>query len=182
MGSRSITPVLLVLLVLTCVFLPYIVTSTLLLSVSQEPIPPSIKDGYVVPQALLHKIKTWKDNDLTLVKRQLEKVLDGTQYVKPIIEFMMKKRGIYLHQLADELGISRTTMGSILDTFRSSGLIIPTYRGKQYPIVRGVAMCSVSHPHGGGRHQHVGGASSVKRGSSPGTKVGNIAPKKSGRK
>jgi large subunit ribosomal protein L2 len=55
-------------------------------------------------------------------------------------------------------------------------------RGKQYPIVRGVAMCSVSHPHGGGRHQHVGGTSSVKRGSSPGTKVGNIAPKRSGRK
>lgn len=55
-------------------------------------------------------------------------------------------------------------------------------RGKQYPIVRGVAMTAVNHPHGGGRHQHVGGPSSVKRGSSPGTKVGNIAPKRSGRK
>ncbi len=55
-------------------------------------------------------------------------------------------------------------------------------RGKQYPIVRGVAMTAVNHPHGGGRHQHVGGPSSVKRGSSPGTKVGNIAPRKSGGK
>lgn len=55
-------------------------------------------------------------------------------------------------------------------------------RGKQYPIVRGVAMCAVNHPHGGGRHQHVGGPSSIKRGSSPGTKVGNIAPKRTGRR
>ena len=55
-------------------------------------------------------------------------------------------------------------------------------RGKQYPTVRGVAMCAVNHPHGGGRHQHIGGPSSIKRGSSPGTKVGNIAAKRSGRK
>jgi large subunit ribosomal protein L2 len=55
-------------------------------------------------------------------------------------------------------------------------------RGKQYPIVRGVAMTAVSHPHGGGRHQHIGGPSTVKRGSSPGTKVGNIAAKRTGRK
>lgn len=55
-------------------------------------------------------------------------------------------------------------------------------RGKQYPIVRGVAMCAVSHPHGGGGHQHVGGPSTVKRGASPGRKVGNIAAKRTGRK
>lgn len=55
-------------------------------------------------------------------------------------------------------------------------------RGKQYPIVRGVAMTAVNHPHGGGRHQHVGGPSTIKRGSSPGTKVGNIAAKRTGRK
>ncbi len=55
-------------------------------------------------------------------------------------------------------------------------------KGKQYPIVRGVAMCAVSHPHGGGGHQHVGQQSSISRGASPGRKVGNIAPKRTGRK
>jgi large subunit ribosomal protein L2 len=55
-------------------------------------------------------------------------------------------------------------------------------RGKQYPIVRGVAMCSVSHPHGGGGHQHVGKPSTVKRGASPGRKVGSVAAKRTGRK
>jgi large subunit ribosomal protein L2 len=55
-------------------------------------------------------------------------------------------------------------------------------RGKQYPVVRGVAMCAVSHPHGGGGHQHVGKPSTVKRSSSPGRKVGSIAAKRTGRK
>jgi large subunit ribosomal protein L2 len=55
-------------------------------------------------------------------------------------------------------------------------------RGKQYPVVRGVAMNPVAHPHGGGSHQHVGKPSTVKRGASPGRKVGNIAAKKTGRK
>jgi len=55
-------------------------------------------------------------------------------------------------------------------------------RGKQYPIVRGVAMNSVAHPHGGGGHQHVGKPSTVKRGASPGRKVGSIAAKRTGRK
>ena len=55
-------------------------------------------------------------------------------------------------------------------------------RGKQYPTVRGVAMNPVDHPHGGGSHQHVGKPSSIRRGSPPGTKVGNISPKRTGRK
>jgi len=55
-------------------------------------------------------------------------------------------------------------------------------RGKQYPIVRGVAMCAVSHPHGGGGHQHVGGPSTVQRSAPPGRKVGNIAAKRTGRR
>ena len=55
-------------------------------------------------------------------------------------------------------------------------------RGKLYPTVRGVAMNPVSHPHGGGGHQHVGKPSSVKRGASPGRKVGSIAAKRTGRK
>lgn len=55
-------------------------------------------------------------------------------------------------------------------------------KGRQHPVVRGVAMCSVSHPHGGGNHQHVGKPYTVKRGASPGRKVGSIAAKRTGRK
>ncbi|UCF50562.1 MAG: 50S ribosomal protein L2 [Thermoplasmatales archaeon] len=55
-------------------------------------------------------------------------------------------------------------------------------RGKQYPIVRGVAMCAVSHPHGGGGHQHVGKPSTVKRGAPPGRKVGSLSAKRTGRR
>lgn len=55
-------------------------------------------------------------------------------------------------------------------------------KGKQYPIVRGVAMNAVAHPHGGGGHQHVGKPSSVSRGARPGRKVGNIASKRTGRR
>ena len=54
-------------------------------------------------------------------------------------------------------------------------------RGKQYPTVSGVAMNPVDHPHGGGNHQAVHGPSSVSRNSPPGQKVGNIAPKRTGR-
>jgi large subunit ribosomal protein L2 len=55
-------------------------------------------------------------------------------------------------------------------------------RGKQYPVVRGVAMNAVNHPHGGGGHQHVGKPYTVKRGASPGRKVGSIAARRTGRK
>ena len=55
-------------------------------------------------------------------------------------------------------------------------------RGKQYPVVRGVAMNAVAHPHGGGGHQHVGKPYTVKRGASPGRKVGSVAARRTGRK
>ena len=55
-------------------------------------------------------------------------------------------------------------------------------RGKQHPVVRGVAMNPVAHPHGGGGHQHVGKPYTVKRGASPGRKVGSVAAKRTGRK
>ena len=54
-------------------------------------------------------------------------------------------------------------------------------RGKKYPIVRGVAQAAYVHPHGGGRHQHVGQSSTVSRNTSPGAKVGSIAARKTGR-
>jgi large subunit ribosomal protein L2 len=54
-------------------------------------------------------------------------------------------------------------------------------RGQKYPIVRGVAQGAYNHPHGGGRHQHVGQSSTVARDAPPGAKVGSIAARKTGR-
>ena len=54
-------------------------------------------------------------------------------------------------------------------------------RGRKYPIVRGVAQAAYAHPHGGGRHQHVGQSSTVARDAPPGAKVGSIAARKTGR-
>jgi len=50
-----------------------------------------------------------------------------------------------------------------------------------WPITRGVAMNPVEHPHGGGNHQHIGHASTVKRDAPPGKKVGLIAARRTGR-
>lgn len=54
-------------------------------------------------------------------------------------------------------------------------------RNIMYPRVRGIAMAAVFHPYGGGRHQHPGKQTSVGRTAPPGRKVGNIAPRKTGR-
>ena len=54
-------------------------------------------------------------------------------------------------------------------------------KGRKYPIVRGVAQAAYTHPHGGGRHQHVGQSSTVARDTPPGAKVGSISAKKTGR-
>ena len=54
-------------------------------------------------------------------------------------------------------------------------------KGQKYPIVRGVAQAAYVHPHGGGRHQHVGQSSTVSRDTPPGAKVGSIAARKTGR-
>ena len=43
------------------------------------------------------------------------------------------------------------------------------------------SMNPVEHPHGGGNHQHIGKASTVKRGASAGKKVGLIAARRTGR-
>lgn len=57
------------------------------------------------------------------------------------------------------------------------------YKAKRnrWPIVRGVAMNPVEHPHGGGNHQHIGKASTVSRHTPPGRKVGLIAARRTGR-
>jgi large subunit ribosomal protein L8e len=48
--------------------------------------------------------------------------------------------------------------------------------------VRGVAKNPVEHPHGGGNHQHIGKASTVRRDAPAGKKVGLIAARRTGRK
>jgi large subunit ribosomal protein L8e len=50
-----------------------------------------------------------------------------------------------------------------------------------WPKVRGVAMNAVDHPHGGGNHQHLGTAGTVRRDAPPGQKVGLIAARRTGR-
>jgi len=51
-----------------------------------------------------------------------------------------------------------------------------------WPIVRGVAMNAVNHPHGSGRKQRVGGPSTVSRHAPPGRKVGRLSPAKKKRR
>ncbi|MEM0139353.1 MAG: 50S ribosomal protein L2 [Ferroplasma sp.] len=55
-------------------------------------------------------------------------------------------------------------------------------KAKRPYSVRGVAMNAVNHPHGGGNHQHVGGPSTVARGSPPGAKVGRLSPQRRNKK
>jgi len=64
-----------------------------------------------------------------------------------------------------------------------AGRAFHKWRAKKnrWPIVRGVAMNPVEHPHGGGNHQHIGHPSTVARDSPPGKKVGLIAARRTGR-
>ena len=55
-------------------------------------------------------------------------------------------------------------------------------RAQKFPVVSGVAMNPVNHPHGGGAHQHVGKPSTVSRHAPPGRKVGRLSPKKKSKK
>jgi large subunit ribosomal protein L2 len=49
---------------------------------------------------------------------------------------------------------------------------------KRFPVVKGVAMNSVNHPHGGGGHPHVGRPSTVSKHAPPGMKVGRLSSRK----
>jgi len=64
-----------------------------------------------------------------------------------------------------------------------AGVAYHKYKAKRncWPKVRGVAMNPVEHPHGGGNHQHIGHASTVRRDAAPGQKVGLIAARRTGR-
>ncbi|KAI5060839.1 hypothetical protein GOP47_0023344 [Adiantum capillus-veneris] len=50
-----------------------------------------------------------------------------------------------------------------------------------WPKVRDVAMNPVEHPLGGGNHQHIGHANTVRRDAPPGQKVGLIATRRTSR-
>ena len=51
----------------------------------------------------------------------------------------------------------------------------------RWPMVRGVAMNPVDHPHGGGNQQHIGHPSTVSREAPPGQKVGLVAARRTGK-
>jgi large subunit ribosomal protein L8e len=53
---------------------------------------------------------------------------------------------------------------------------------KAWPVVKGVCMNPVDHPHGGGSHQHMGKPSTVSRNARPGQKVGLVAARRTGRR
>ncbi|MCE4607609.1 MAG: 50S ribosomal protein L2 [Caldisphaeraceae archaeon] len=55
-------------------------------------------------------------------------------------------------------------------------------KATKFPTVRGVAMNVVSHPFGGGSHQHEGKPTTTSRNAPPGRKVGHIAARRTGRK
>merc|ERR1712194_56868 len=63
-----------------------------------------------------------------------------------------------------------------------AGAAFHKYRVKRncWPVVRGVAMNPVEHPHGGGNHQHVGHPTTTARNAPPGQKVGLIAARRTG--
>ncbi len=68
--------------------------------------------------------------------------------------------------------------------FAKAGKKVHAYqsRARRSFKVSGVNMNPVDHPHGGGSHRHVGGPSSMARGTHPGRKVGRLAPKKRNKK
>merc|ERR1719361_2015546 len=63
--------------------------------------------------------------------------------------------------------------GRIDKPMLKAGRAYHKYKAKRncWPKVRGVAMNPVEHPHGGGNHQHIGKASTVKRDTSAGRKA-----------
>lgn len=64
--------------------------------------------------------------------------------------------------------------------FAKAGKTFHCYRSiaKRSKKVKGIAMNSVNHPHGGGGHPHVGTPSTVSRHAPPGRKVGRLSPQR----
>jgi len=83
---------------------------------------------------------------------------------------------------------SRGTVGIVAGGGRidkpllKAGRAYHKYRVKRncWPKTRGVAMNPVDHPHGGGNHQHIGKASTIRRDAVAGQKAGLIAARRTG--
>lgn len=73
--------------------------------------------------------------------------------------------------------------GRIDKPILKAGRAYHKYKAKRkcWPIVRGVAMNPVEHPHGGGNHQHIGHSTCISRHATSGQKVGLIAARRTGR-
>jgi large subunit ribosomal protein L8e len=73
--------------------------------------------------------------------------------------------------------------GRIDKPMMKAGRAYHKYKAKRncWPKVRGVCMTPAFHPHGGGNHQHIGHASTVRRDAPAGQKVGLIAARRTGR-
>ena len=88
------------------------------------------------------------------------------------------------------LGTCRAMVGVVAGGGRTdkpllkAGASYHKFKAKRHcwPIVKGVTMNPVDHPHGGGNHQHLGKASTVRRDAPPGQKVGLIAARRTGRR
>jgi large subunit ribosomal protein L2 len=106
-----------------------------------------------------------------------------TQGAKTIVELPSGKMKAFNPQCRATIGVVAGS-GRIEKPWYKAGKRYLALRSKAqyYPRVRGVAMNPVAHPYGGGSHQHVGKHGSVGRGTSPGRKVGKIAPKRTGRR
>jgi large subunit ribosomal protein L2 len=118
---------------------------------------------------------------------------------------MVKAAGSYANIIAKEKGIvylklpSRRTLVLSNECRAQLGVIAGGGRlekpmlkaGNQYhkkkaqnrvwPVPRGVHQSAYTHPHGGKQH-HVGKPTTVSRGASPGSKVGHIASRQTGRR
>ena len=88
-------------------------------------------------------------------------------------------------------GASRASLGEIAGSgkgerpFLKAGTKFHAMKakGRLYPRVRGMAMASVHHPFGGGRHQHsLAESRTTSRNAPPGRKVGSIAARQTGPK
>jgi len=85
-------------------------------------------------------------------------------------------------------GSARATIGIVAGGGRmdkpmlKAGTAFHKFKVKRnsWPKTRGVAMNPVDHPHGGGNHQHIGKASTIKRSASSGQKAGLIAARRTG--
>ena len=84
---------------------------------------------------------------------------------------------------------NRATVGLVAGGGRTDKPILKAgrahhkYKAKrnEWPIVRGVAMNPVDHPHGGGNQQHMGKPGTVRRDMPAGAKSGQIAARRTGR-